>query len=173
MNELRKGWPSILPVTLTRPRVPKNLTDSGQTTYVQPPFAGLFCKVATNFLFSNCASDRAYRSDGLPDDLFRRRSGSGHRPGARWGDGIDGGAAVAGSVDGADAEDNVVFGDGNGDGGDVPGGDDAGPVGLVGVAIDDLESGAGGEASGLLPAEGGSGVIGGIEDGDLLRLAGS
>src|SRR6202030_3115023 len=36
MNELRKGWPLILPLTLTNPRVPKNLTESGQTTYVQP-----------------------------------------------------------------------------------------------------------------------------------------
>ncbi len=32
MNELRNGRPSILPLTLTSPRVPKNLTDSGQTT---------------------------------------------------------------------------------------------------------------------------------------------
>jgi hypothetical protein len=32
MNELRKGWPLILPLTFTNPRVPKNLTESGQTT---------------------------------------------------------------------------------------------------------------------------------------------
>ncbi len=33
MNELRKGWPLILPLTFTNPRVPKNLTESGHTTY--------------------------------------------------------------------------------------------------------------------------------------------
>jgi hypothetical protein len=32
MNELRKGCPSILPLTFTRPRVSKNLTELGQTT---------------------------------------------------------------------------------------------------------------------------------------------
>ena len=35
---------------LTRPRVPKNSTDSGQTTYVQPPLLGLFCKVCSELL---------------------------------------------------------------------------------------------------------------------------
>ena len=79
---------------------------------------------------------------------------------------------MAGGVDGADAEDDVVLGDGDRDGGDVAGGDDAGPVGLVGVAVDDLEGGAGGEACGFFPAEDGAGVVGRIEDGDLLRLAG-
>jgi hypothetical protein len=32
MNELRKGCRSILPLTFTKPRVPKNLTELGQTT---------------------------------------------------------------------------------------------------------------------------------------------
>jgi hypothetical protein len=41
MNELRNGSPSIVPRTSTSPRVPKYSTDSGQTRYVQPPFAGL------------------------------------------------------------------------------------------------------------------------------------
>jgi len=79
---------------------------------------------------------------------------------------------VACRVDGAYAEDDVVLGDGDRDGGDVASGDDAGPVGLVGVAIDDLEAGATGEAFGLLPAEDGAGVVGRIEDGDLFGLPG-
>jgi hypothetical protein len=56
MNELRNGWPSILPLTFTKPRVPKNLTESGQTTYVQPPFWVLFCNLAENSL-SNFISE--------------------------------------------------------------------------------------------------------------------
>lgn len=32
INELRKGCRSILPLTFTKPRVPKNLTELGQTT---------------------------------------------------------------------------------------------------------------------------------------------
>ena len=52
MNELWNGHPSIVPRTFTRPRVPKNLTESGQTTYVQPPFLRLFCSLAVNVLFS-------------------------------------------------------------------------------------------------------------------------
>src|SRR6266478_8808055 len=32
INELLKGRPSIVPLTLTKPRVPKNLTEFGQTT---------------------------------------------------------------------------------------------------------------------------------------------
>src|ERR1700676_2139447 len=52
INELRNGWPSIFPLTLTRPRVPKNLTESGQTTKVQPPFLELFCSLAVNVFFT-------------------------------------------------------------------------------------------------------------------------
>src|SRR5688572_8848099 len=48
MNELRNGWPSMVPATLTRPRVPKNSTESGITTYVQPPGLGLLTSVAVN-----------------------------------------------------------------------------------------------------------------------------
>ena len=32
MKELRNGWPSTVPRTLTRPRVPKNSADCGHTT---------------------------------------------------------------------------------------------------------------------------------------------
>ncbi len=32
MKELWKGWPSMVPRTLTRPWVPKKAADSGQTT---------------------------------------------------------------------------------------------------------------------------------------------
>ncbi len=32
INELLNGWPSIVPLTFTSPRVPKNLTELGQTT---------------------------------------------------------------------------------------------------------------------------------------------
>ena len=32
MNEALNGWPSILPLILTSPLVPKNFVDSGQTT---------------------------------------------------------------------------------------------------------------------------------------------
>src|ERR1700719_3368529 len=46
MYELRNGWPSMVPRTLTRPRVPKNAAESGITTYVQPPLAGDFCSGA-------------------------------------------------------------------------------------------------------------------------------
>src|ERR1700684_584571 len=61
MKELRNSWPSTLPRTLTRPRVPKNSTDSGQITNVQPPFFGLFCSFAVNDFFSagmTCSIDR-------------------------------------------------------------------------------------------------------------------
>src|SRR5262249_10808551 len=50
MNELRNGWPSTVPRTLIKPRVPKNAAESGITTYVQPPFAGDFCSFALNCL---------------------------------------------------------------------------------------------------------------------------
>src|SRR5271156_2193720 len=108
----------------------------------------------------------------ISDDLLRRRCCSGNGPGSGWGDGVDGCAAVSGGIDGADAEDDVVLGDRQGGGGCVADGDEGGPVGLVGVAVDDLEGGVGGEAHGFLPAENGAGVVGRIEDGDLLRLAG-
>ena len=36
--------------------MPKNSADSGQTTYVQPPLAGLFCRVAVNSLSIMVAS---------------------------------------------------------------------------------------------------------------------
>ena len=79
---------------------------------------------------------------------------------------------MSGGVDGADSEDNVVFGEWDGDGGDVACGDDIGPVGLVGVSVDDFEGGTGGEAGGFFPAEGGADIVGRVEDGDFLRLAG-
>src|SRR5688500_10390036 len=50
MKELRNGRPSTVPLTLTRPRVPKNSAEPGMTTYVQPPLAGLFWSVAVNCL---------------------------------------------------------------------------------------------------------------------------
>src|ERR1035441_8695714 len=70
MNELWNGTPSMVPRTLTRPRVPKNSTDGGQTTYVQPPLLGLFCNLAVKRLF-NIASDslRSAESAALPRDL--------------------------------------------------------------------------------------------------------
>jgi hypothetical protein len=77
--------------------------------------------------------------------------GSGSRL-AWWRYGIDGGAAVAGGVDRAYAEDDVVLGDRQRDRRVGAGGDHAGPVRLVGIAIDDLEGGSGGEACRLLPA---------------------
>ena len=52
----RNGWPSILPLTLTRPRVPKNFTEAGQTTYVQPPLLELFRSFAVNIWFNNYSS---------------------------------------------------------------------------------------------------------------------
>src|SRR5436190_6774162 len=51
MKELWKGSPSIVPRTLTRPRVPKNSADFGQITYVWPPFAGLFRSFAVKRMF--------------------------------------------------------------------------------------------------------------------------
>src|SRR6266567_8390951 len=70
MNELRKGWPSIVPRTFTSPRVPKNSTDSGQTTYVQPPFDGLLLSLALNCLFNMPPPyprrDRAVRAEKGP-----------------------------------------------------------------------------------------------------------
>src|SRR5271157_3109069 len=42
----------MVPRTLTRPRVPKNLAESGMTTYVQPPLAGDFCNLAVNCFFT-------------------------------------------------------------------------------------------------------------------------
>ena len=50
MKELRNGWPSIVPRTFTKPRVPKNATESGHTTYVQLPLLAPFCRTALNRL---------------------------------------------------------------------------------------------------------------------------
>ncbi len=75
-------------------------------------------------------------------------------------------------VYGAHTKDDVVFGYGQADGGCVSGGDEVGPVGLVGVAVDDLEGSVGGHTGGLLPAKDGVRIVGGIEDSDLLRQAG-
>src|ERR1700676_648906 len=57
MNELANGWPSTVPRTLTRPRVPKKAAESGITTYVQPPLLSLFCSFAVNCRFrgSSCS----------------------------------------------------------------------------------------------------------------------
>ena len=41
MNEVWNSTSSMVPRTLTRPRVPKYSTESGITTKVQPPSAGL------------------------------------------------------------------------------------------------------------------------------------
>jgi hypothetical protein len=46
MKALWKGWPSTVPATFTKPPVPKNEAESGQTTKVQPPRWGLFSNVA-------------------------------------------------------------------------------------------------------------------------------
>ena len=69
---------------------------------------------------------------------------------AFWG-GEDGGAAVAGGVDGADTEDYVVFGDGEFEAVGGAGRGKVGPDGLVGGTPDDLVGGVGGCASGRLP----------------------
>ena len=50
MKELRNATPSIVPRTLTSPRVPKYSADPGIIRYVQPPLAGLRCSVAVNCL---------------------------------------------------------------------------------------------------------------------------
>ena len=98
--------------------------------------------------------------------------GVGLRAGAREGGGQDGGAAVAGGVDGADTEDDVVFGDGELEGEGGAGGGERGPGGLVGGTLDDLVGGGGGCAGWGLPGELGVVVEGGGEDGDVLRDAG-
>src|ERR1700704_4177471 len=51
MNELANGWPSTVPRTLTRPRVPKKAAESGMITYVQPPLLSFFCSFAVNCRF--------------------------------------------------------------------------------------------------------------------------
>ena len=48
MNELANGTPSMVPVTLTRPRVLKKVAEPGMTTYVQPPWAGDLTSAALN-----------------------------------------------------------------------------------------------------------------------------
>jgi predicted RNase H-like nuclease len=50
MNELRKGYPSTVPLTFTKPRVPKYSAEFGMTTYVHPPLFWLFSSVAVNSL---------------------------------------------------------------------------------------------------------------------------
>src|ERR1700733_1798410 len=159
MKELRKGWPSIFPVTLTRPRVPKNLTESGQTL----PSVGH----GRGFPLKNSSPEIAWRKD-----LLFVRWAWRWRTLAAFGCREDGDAAVAGGVNGADGEDHVVFRDGKLE---VEGGVGAGGVGpgwLVGFAPDDLVRGAGGGAGGRLPGEFGIVVEGRREDVDVLRLAG-
>ena len=46
------GTPSIFPRTLTSPRDPKNSTDAGQMTKVQPPLFELFWSLALKRLFN-------------------------------------------------------------------------------------------------------------------------
>jgi len=142
--------------------VPKNLPESGQTTYVQPPLAGLFCKVAVKVFFNIgvhlllSGHDSSFACSNLSPGamagatLLVGRSRS-RRALAAFGGGEDGGAAMTDGVDGADAEDYVVFGDGEFEavGGACRG--KVGPKGLVGGAPDDLVGGVGGRASGGLP----------------------
>src|SRR4051794_10993509 len=52
MKELSNGWPSTVPRTLTRPRVPKNSAEPGICTYVQPPGAPLSSRVAVTSVSS-------------------------------------------------------------------------------------------------------------------------
>ena len=61
MNELSNGLPSTVPRTLTSPRVPKNSADLGQTTYVQPPAAGLLRRVSSNSARTCCSVAMALR----------------------------------------------------------------------------------------------------------------
>jgi hypothetical protein len=71
MSELRNGWPSTVPLTFTRPRVPKYSAEFGTTTKVHPPLFGLFCRVALNCLLELLIEDP-------PDQLLlsrRRRRG--------------------------------------------------------------------------------------------------
>jgi hypothetical protein len=44
IKELWKGTPSTVPRTFTKPRVPKNSTEPGQTTYVHPQACHFFLK---------------------------------------------------------------------------------------------------------------------------------
>ena len=53
VKELWKGTPSTVPRTFTKPRVPKNSTEPGQTTYAHPPGLPLFSKVAVKRLLSH------------------------------------------------------------------------------------------------------------------------
>ena len=82
---------------------------------------------------------------------------------------------MAGGVGGAEAEDDVVLGDGDGDGRGVVIGDglDVGPGGSVGVAGDDFVGGVGGETFGRGPGELGVVVEVAGEDMDVLRRAGA
>ncbi len=47
---------------LNQSTIPRKRTDSGQITNVQPPFAGLFCNLALNDLFSTFYSPPVYSS---------------------------------------------------------------------------------------------------------------
>ena len=80
------------------------------------------------------------------------------------------GALVSGGVDGADAEDDVVFRDGELDGG-AWNGLHQGPGGGVGGAPEDFVGGVGGGAGRGFPGEFGVVVEGVGEDFDVLRLA--
>jgi hypothetical protein len=70
INELRNGWPLIVARTFTRPRVPKNLTDSGHNMYVHAPLLWPFSRVAVNRLFNFIA---------LPTPLSANKGTGSHR----------------------------------------------------------------------------------------------
>ena len=79
---------------------------------------------------------------------------------------------MSGRIDRPNAEDNIVLGERNSDISRIAGRDNAGPVGLAGVAVNNLEGRAGREAKRFLPAKCGAGVVGWIEDRNVARLAG-
>ncbi len=112
--------------------------------------------------------NRLTQLHGFVGDFVGERVVRSRRVGSRE----DGDAAVAGGVDRADAEDDVVLGDGELEVWAVPALSAVGPGGLVGGAPDDLVGGAGGSADGRLPGELGVVVEGRGEDVDVLRRAG-
>lgn len=59
INELAKGCPSMVPLTFTKPRVPKNSADSGHKTYVHSPLRELFLKRFT-------AAAKSLKEKGIP-----------------------------------------------------------------------------------------------------------
>jgi hypothetical protein len=69
VNELRKPCPSIVASTFTSPRVRKNATETGITTYVQPPFALLLRRVAVNSRRAPAARRRSALSPVLVEGL--------------------------------------------------------------------------------------------------------